>query len=147
MTNVMWARRSIGLAASVVIACGTLNGPNESRDTTVVYYVESQRLEPWAPQLSGTMPQDWEASARDDLARAGLTAHRLEQIDLRAPDLEPAICAACPTGFVLKVELPRAEERAALDRCFVRSLPDFRGPASVEALTAARRTDCKPLYR
>lgn len=116
------------------------------RDFVPLYYVQSQRVEPWAPEVNGRFRPDWEASARDDLRRAGLTPNGLEQVDLRAPDLHPAMCDRCPSLFVLKMKVPRSQEGLAAARCFMSRVPDFRSGTS-DALTAARRTDCAPLYR
>jgi hypothetical protein len=131
-----------------LVACGTVSPPIDSTsgDRVTLYYVESQRVEPWGPELSGRLRTDWEAAARDDLNRADLTPSRLEQVDLRAADLQPAICDACPSLFVLMVDIPRAQEGIAIGRCFVRRPPDFRS-TSLENMNAARRTDCSPLYR
>jgi len=115
-------------------------------DSIELYYVESQRVEPWGPEVSGILRPDWETAAREDLNRAGLTPTTLEHLDLRASDLHPAICARCPSLFVLKMEVPRSQEGVAVARCFIRGVPDFRAATS-DALTAARRTDCSPLYR
>jgi hypothetical protein len=141
------SRRAL-LLAIALSACGSVSPPIEStaRDFVPLYYVESQRVEPWGPEVNGSFRPDWEASARDDLTRAGLTPNTLDQLDLRASDLHPAMCAQCPSLFVLKVEVPRSQEGVAVGRCFVRRLPDFRSATS-DALTAARRTDCSPLYR
>lgn len=131
-----------------MVACGSVSPPIESAtgDVVALYYVESQRVEPWGPEVSGRYRSDWETSARDDLVRAGLTPSTLEQLDLRASTLHPAICDRCPSLFVLKMEIPRSQEGVAIARCFVRRVPDFRSGTS-DALTAVRRTDCLPLYR
>ena len=136
------------LLAVAVVACGSVSPPIDSRsgDLVTLYYVQSQRIEPWGPELSGRLRPDWETAARDDLNRAGLTPGKLEQVDLRAADLQPAICDRCPSLFVLKVDIPRAQEGIAIGRCFVRRPPDFRS-TSLENMNAARRTDCSPLYR
>ena len=141
------ARYAGWLVASAIVACGGTSGPINTGDMTALYYVESQRVEPWGPELSGRMRPDWEAAARDDLARVGLAPGKLEQLDLREPGLNPAVCDACPSMFVLRVELPRSQEGIAVGRCFVCSKPDFRSESNPANLTAARRTDCNPLYR
>ena len=134
--------------AIALVACGSVSPPIDStaRDFVALYYVESQRVEPWGPEVSGILRPDWEIAAREDLSRAGLTPNTLAQLDLRASDLHPAICAQCPSLFVLKMEVPRSQEGVAVARCFIRRVPDFRSATS-ESLTAARRTDCSPLYR
>lgn len=131
-----------------MVACGSVSPPIESTkgDVIALYYVESQRVEPWGPEISGILRPDWETAAREDLSRAGLTPNTLAQLDLRASDLHPAVCAQCPSLFVLKMEVPRSLEGVAVARCFIRHVPDFRS-ATGDAVTAARRTDCSPLYR
>src|SRR5688572_29027121 len=111
-----------------------------------LYYIQSQRLEPWGAELGGALRPDWEMAAKHDLTRAGLTPSNLAQMDMRAADLVPAVCDRCPSLFVLKVDIPRAQEGVAISRCFVRRV-DFRSTTTTESLTAARRTDCSPLYR
>jgi hypothetical protein len=125
-----------------------VSAPIESSkgDSIALYYVESQRIEPWGPEVSGILRPDWETAAREDLSRAGLTPSTLAQLDLRASDLYPAICAQCPSLFVLRMEVPRSQVGIAVARCFIRRVPDFRS-ATGESLSAARRTDCSPLYR
>jgi hypothetical protein len=134
------------ILAVAIVSCGTVTAPIDTTDTIALHYVESQRVEPWGPELSGRQRPDWENAARDDLNRAGLTPRKLEQLDLRAAGLNPAVCDACPSLFVLRVEIPRSQEGTAIARCFVRNQPDLGTPTS-ESLTAARRTDCNPLYR
>ena len=60
------------LLAIAVVACGSVSPPIKSapRDFVALYYVESQRVEPWGPEVNGSFRPDWEASARDDLTRA-----------------------------------------------------------------------------
>lgn len=136
------------LLALALVACGRVSPPIESTsgDLVTLYYVQSQRVEPWAAELNGTLRPNWETAAQEDLTRAGLTPSNLAQVDMRALDLAPAVCDRCPSLFVLKVDIPRAQEGVAISRCFVRRV-DFRSTNATESLTAARRTDCSPLYR
>ena len=134
--------------ALALVACGTVSPPIDSTsgDLVTLYYIQSQRLEPWGAELSGSLRPNWETAAKEDLSRAGLAPSNLAQVDMRAADLVPAACDRCPSLFVLRVDIPRAQESAAIARCFVRRV-DFRSPSATESLTAARRTDCSPLYR
>ena len=135
------------LIAIALVACGSVTAPIDttSGDLVTLYYIQSQRLEPWGAELSGSLRPNWEAVAKEDLTRAGLTPSNLAQVDMRAADLVPAVCDRCPSLFVLRVDVPRAQEGAAIARCFVRRV-DFSSTTAIEGLTAARRTDCEPLY-
>lgn len=37
-----------------------------------MYYLESQRIEPWAPEISGVQPPDWKTTSVRDFNAAGL---------------------------------------------------------------------------
>lgn len=136
------------LVALGLVGCGGVSPSIESTsgDLVTLYYIQSQRVEPWGAEVSGTLRPNWETAAQEDLTRAGLTPSNLAQMDMRAADLVPAACDRCPSLFVLKVDIPRTQEGVAISRCFVRRV-DFRSATAIESLTAARRADCSPLYR
>ncbi len=138
----------LSLGVLLASGCGShLPVPSPSPSTTVtLYYVQSQRIEPWAPEINGERPAGWTDAVRSDLAAASFHPLSIEQRDLRATVVDPAICSRCPDFFVLAVMFPAGEREAALERCFVADIPDFNASATTTNQTAASRRDCQPFY-
>jgi hypothetical protein len=66
---------------------------------------------------------------------------------LSASSLSLGLLVACGSVSA-PIEPAPGDPVVAIARCFVRRVPDFRSATmTTENLTAARRTDCSPLYR
>ncbi len=114
-------------------------GPNLS-ETAVMYYRESQQVEPWAASGTGTLPNGWQEQALRDMQQAALHPLLIETIETAPASAQTCVDAGCSNRHALRVVLPRAEVDRAGRRCFDTSLE------AVGTLPALRQ-DCQPLYR
>ncbi len=132
---------ALARGALVVVLASWLSscGPNPS-ETTVMYYRESQQVEPWAASGTGTLPTDWQEQALRDMQLAGLHPLLIETIQTAPASAQTCIDPGCSNRHALRVVLPRAEVDRARSRCFETSLE------AVGTLPALRQ-DCQPLYR
>jgi hypothetical protein len=146
---------AIALATLVSVCCTTTQTvppsptvpPSSSGGvvTVTMYYVEAQRVEPWAPDAGGVMPADWETTLRADLTAAGLHPLAVRQQDVRNTLRDPIICTGCPDGFAAAVTFPESDRSVALQRCFVSDVPNFAATVSDSNTPAAKRVNCRPL--
>lgn len=145
-------RNVTAILALVTVACSSLTplpGTSASPqiETRPMYYVESQRIEPWAPEISGVQPPDWKTTSLRDFNAVGLHPTSVTQRDFRATVTDLIVCTGCSDGFALEAAMPVDEVALALTLCFVLKPPDFTGSGGPGNLPASRRTDCKPFYR
>src|SRR5438105_2338457 len=93
-------------------------------EATELYYKGTVGLEPWSPGKDGSLPADWESSARRELAAIGLEPATLE-----------TLLVGDPQQPILRIRLPEGQRSVALQHCFVANAHDSTPAASV-------RTDC-----